>query len=198
MKLFLTLLLCLVSFISNAQLRDSVRIKNKVFDVIYSEKLEQPKSLIYRSINRPTMVSRGSMDFYTEVGIKTSDAQDYYANEWDKGHLAPAATFSDSLNLLKQTFSYLNCMLQQQDLNRGEWRLLEEQERIWDNYEPLTIKIQLIFDSTSKKLATGATIASYISKHVYFEKQKKWRCFKFPNKKPTLRWNQYEIICLSH
>ena len=29
-------------------------------------------------------------------GVKTSDNADYYKNEWDKGHLAPAATFSDS------------------------------------------------------------------------------------------------------
>jgi endonuclease G len=198
MKSFLIVLLCLVSLFSTAQLRDSVRVKNRVFDVVYSEKLEQPKWLMYRSVNRPTLVNRGTMDFYTEPTIKTSDAQDYYANEWDKGHLAPAATFSDSLNLLKQTFSYLNCMLQQQDLNRGEWRLLEEQERVWDNLEPLTIKIQLIFDATSKKLATGGTIPSYIYKHIYFEKQKKWKCFKFPNQKPTLRWNQYEVICSSH
>jgi endonuclease G len=175
MKLFLTLLLCIVSLFSTAQLRDSVRVKNRVFDVVYSEKLEQPKWLTYRSINRPTLVNRGTMDFYTESTIKTSDAQDYYANEWDKGHLAPAATFSDSLNLLKQTFSYLNCMLQQQDLNRGEWRLLEEQERVWDNVEPLTIKIQLIFDATSKKLVTGGTIPSHIYKHIYFEKQKRRR-----------------------
>lgn len=198
MKSFLIVLLCLVSLFSTAQLRDSVRVKNRVFDVVYSEKLEQPKWLMYRSVNRPTLVNRGTMDFYTEPTIKTSDAQDYYANEWDKGHLAPAATFSDSLHILKQTFSYLNCMLQQQDLNRGEWRLLEEQERVWDNLEPLTIKIQLVFDATSKKLATGATIPSHIYKHIYFEKQKKWKCFKFPNQKPTLRWNQYEVICSSH
>ncbi len=196
-KVFLFLSLFFVSF-TNAQLRDSVRVTNRVFDVVYSEKLEQPKWLIYRSTNRITSVNRGSMDFYIEPNIKTSDATDYYANEWDKGHLAPAATFSDSLNLLKQTFSYLNCMLQQQDLNRGEWRILEEHERIWDNDETLTIKIELIFDATSKKLASGATIPSYIYKHIYFEKQKRWRCFKFPNQKPTLRWNQYEIICSSH
>jgi len=192
---FFSLLICNLSF---GQLRDSVRVKNRVFDVVYSEKLEQPKVLIYRSINRPQNVTRSGLDFYTEPNIKTSDNDDYVSNVWDKGHLAPAGTFTDSIHLMKQTFSFLNCMLQQQDLNRGEWRILEEHERIWDNYEPLTIKIELIFDATSKKLASGATIPSYIYKHIYFEKQKRWRCFKFPNQKPTLRWNQYEIICSSH
>ena len=90
------------------------------------------------------------MDFYIEKNIKTSDAEDYKSNIYDKGHLAPAASFSDNMENLKQTFSYLNCALQHQDLNRSEWRLLEEQERFWDDKEPLTIKIDLIFDKNTQ------------------------------------------------
>ena len=80
--------------------------------------------LIYKSNNRLTNVNRGSMDFYTEKDIKTSDAADYKSNVYDKGHLAPAATFSDNMENLKQTFSYLNCALQDQYMNRGEWRMI--------------------------------------------------------------------------
>jgi endonuclease G len=174
---------------------DLIHVKNKVFEVEYSQKLEQPIWLVYTSTNRPTKVNRGSMDFYTEPNIKTSDAADYKANEWDKGHLAPAATFSDNNENLKQTFTYLNCALQQQDLNRGEWRLLEEQERVWDDKEPLTIKIDLIFTKNSQILPTGATIPTSFVKHIHFEKTNVWKCYSFVNSKPTKKWLDCEIKC---
>ena len=104
--------------------RDEVIIENNVFKVWYSEVKEQPTKLIYTSTNRPKNVDRGSMNFYLEDDVVTSNKADYYRNVWDKGHLAPAATYSDSKENLKQTFSFLNCALQNQYLNRGEWRLL--------------------------------------------------------------------------
>ena len=180
MKKLLSLILSVVILSANAQtkLRDSVKVTNNVFSVIYSEKLEQPIWLKYRSTNRPTNVNRGSMDFYGE-----------------KGHIAPAATFSDEMENLKQTFSYLNSALQDQYLNRGEWRLLEEQERKWDDSESLTVIVKVFFDKTSKKLPTGATVPSYFQKHIFFEKQKKWKCFVFLNEKPKFAWEQLEMVC---
>lgn len=175
--------------------QDTVRVKNQVFEVLYSQKLESPLWLKYRSTNRPTNVNRGSMDFYTEKNIKTSDADDYKANIYDKGHLAPAASFSDNIENLKQTFSYLNCMMQDQYQNRGEWRLLEEQERKWDDLEPLTIIIKVFFDKVPRRVATNAAIPSYMQKHIYFEKQKKWRCFVFLNEKPKFKWYEVELLC---
>ena len=178
--------------------KDVVVLKNKVFEVEYSQKLKQPLMLKYESTNRPTNVNRGSMDFYSEPKIITSGPEDYKNNEWAKGHLAPAATFSDNMENLKQTFSYLNCALQQQDLNRGEWRLLEEQERVWDNKEPLTIKIELLFDKDSKVLTSGATVPSYLVKHIHFDKTVFCKCYKFQNAKPTNKWPSYEIKCIKH
>jgi endonuclease G len=197
MKKLLTLILsfALLSVNGQSKLRDSVKVTNDVFSVIYSEKLEQPIWLKYRSTNRPTNVNRGSMDFYSEKLIKTSDNEDYKNNIYDKGHIAPAATFSDNMENLKQTFSYLNSALQDQYLNRGEWRLLEEQERKWDDLESLTVIVKVFFDETSKKLPTGATVPSYFQKHIYFEKQKKWKCFVFLNEKPKFAWEQLEMVC---
>jgi endonuclease G len=173
--------------------QQNVQLTNQVFQVIYSQQLQQPIELIYRSTNRPTNVNRGSMNFYTEKGIITSDGADYKSNVYDKGHLAPAATFSDNMENLKQTFSYLNCALQDQYMNRGEWRLLEEQERKWDDVEPLTIKVELVFGPKSTKLPTGATVPTDMVKHIHFEKSNKWRCFSFPNSKPTKPWEQHEV-----
>jgi endonuclease G len=182
----------IVSLISFGQ---DIRVKNDVFEVLYSQSLEQPLIIKYRSTNRPTNVNRGAMDFYKEPTIKTSDAEDYKANIYDKGHGAPAATFSDNMINLKQTFSYLNCIMQDQYLNRGEWRLLEEQIRKWDDTENITVLIKTFFDTPVKRVPTGAAIPSYLQKHIYFEKSNKWRCFVFLNQKPKFHWDELEMIC---
>jgi DNA/RNA endonuclease G (NUC1) len=194
-KITLIFSLILISSIGFAQ--DTVRVKNQVFEILYSQKLEQPLWIKYRSTNRPTNVNRGSMDFYTEDKIKTSDGEDYRTNVYDKGHGAPAATFSDNQENLKQTFSYLNCIMQNQYLNRGEWRLLEEQIRKWDDVEPITVTIITVFDKPAKRVPTNAAIPSKLEKHIYFEKSKKWKCFSFPNEKPLVEWEKSEIKCTS-
>ena len=113
MKFYLRLLL-LVFFIScgssNSQiilepLRENLLIDKGIFKISYNEVYEQPNWIEYSVSNRPKNVDRGNKDFYLESGVKTSDNDDYYKNEWDKGHLAPAATFSDSEDNLNKTFS---------------------------------------------------------------------------------------------
>ena len=190
--LLLISLLFISTFVGYSQ---DVKIKNNVFETLYSQSLEQPLWIRYRSTNRPTNVNRGTMDFYKEPNVKTSDADDYAKNIYDKGHGAPAASFSDNMENLKQTFSYLNCILQDQYLNRGEWRLLEEQERRWDDTENLTILITLHFDNPVKRIPTNAAIPSYLEKHIFFEGQKKWRCFVFLNERPKFKWEQLEKLC---
>ena len=189
MFLFGFLFVYLISF------GQDIRVKNDVFEVLYSQSLEQPLIIKYRSTNRPTNVNRGAMDFYKETTIKTSDAADYKANVYDKGHGAPAASFSDNMVNLKQTFSYLNCIMQDKYLNRGEWRLLEEQIRKWDDTENITILIKTFFDTPVKRVATGAAIPSHLQKHIYFEKQKKWKCYVFLNEKPKFSWEELEMLC---
>ena len=93
------------------ELREEVIIENAVFKVWYSEVKEQPTKLVYTSTNRVKNVDRGSMNFYTEGDVVTSNNADYYRNVWDKGHLAPAATYSDSMENLKQTFSFFKSFI---------------------------------------------------------------------------------------
>jgi len=199
MKLFKLLLLsiflvgCEAEEIIAQEKRTEVIVENQVFKVWYNEVKEQPVKLIYTSTNRPKNVDRGNMNFYTESEVYTSNNADYYNNIWDKGHLAPAATYSDSMVNLKQTFSFLNCALQEQNLNRGEWRLLEEQERVWDDEQNLTITVDLVWDEGFEILPTGGHIPTDMIKHIYFEQDGEWRCFEFENVKPTKGWEEHEV-----
>jgi DNA/RNA endonuclease G (NUC1) len=192
-KFFLLCLLLINTFSIYSQ--DTIRIKNQVFEVLYSQSLKQPIWIKYKSTNRPQIIHKFNINFYQEKNIVTSKDEDYIKNIYDRGHGAPASSFSDNIHNLKQTFSYLNCMMQHQNLNRGNWRLLEEQERIWDDYENLTILINVFFDSPIKKIRTGVAIPSFFKKHIFFEKQNKWKCFVFLNEKSKYKWNQLEIIC---
>ena len=200
MKKVLFSLLTLVVFactaeaqIVESELREEVYVETSIFKVWYNEVYEQPVKLVYTSTNRPKNADRGSMDFWVPKDVHTSDSKDYYRNVYDKGHLAPAATFSDSKENLKATFSYLNCALQDQYMNRGEWRLLEEQERVWDDESDLTITVELVWDEGYIILPTGGHVPTDMIKHIYFDKTGSWRCFEFENVKPTKGWEEHEV-----
>ena len=186
--------LLLIPVLATAQLRDSVRIKTDIYEVIYSEKLESPRWVQYTVLCPNGTASRSGMDFYTNDSVKTSSNEDYVKNEWDKGHMAPAADFNCDKEMLHKTFSYLNCALQNQYLNRGVWRMLEMQEREWAKKETTTVTINLVFDKTSYTLPTGATVPNGFLKTICLEKSGKKIKFYFPNMTPTKeKYTEYQI-----
>ena len=186
--------LLLTPVLATAQLRDSVLIKTDIYEVIYSEKLESPRWVQYTVLCPNGTASRSGMDFYTNDSVKTSSNEDYVKNEWDKGHMAPAADFNCDKEMLHKTFSYLNCALQNQYLNRGVWRMLEIQDREWAKKETTTVTINLVFDKTSYTLPTGATVPNGFLKTICLEKSGKKIKFYFPNMTPTKeKYTEYQI-----
>ena len=186
---------CEKSELLSQKLREEVFVETTTFKVWYNEIYEQPIKIIYRSTNRPTNVNRGSMDFWVPKNVKTSDSKDYFNNIYDKGHLAPAATFSDNMDNLKSTFSYLNCSLQHELLNRGEWKLLEEKERQWDDSENLTVEVILDFKKDHIILPTGGHVPSGFYKKITWETSGKRECYYFPNTIPSKSWQDSKIDC---
>lgn len=185
MKRLLLLLSLLPTLAFSQTLRDSVKVKTQIYEICYSEKLESPLWVKYTVQCPNGTASRAGMDFYTEANIHTSDNADYVANVYDKGHMAPAADFNCDKPMLKQTFSYVNCALQDQYLNRGVWRILEMQERTWALTQPVSVTIVVVFDKTSIKLPSGATIPAGFYKTIFLEKSKTTYKYYFPNTKPT-------------
>jgi len=181
----LILILLLPTLVFGQKFREEVKVKTPIYEVVYSEKLEQPTWIQYIVQCPNGTASRAGMDFYTNDSIKTSDNEDYVKNIYDKGHLAPAADFNCTKELLHQTFSYLNCALQNRYLNRGVWRMLEEYERELAKREKVTVTITLVFDKKSIKLPTGATVPSGFYKTIYLEKSKKTIKYYFPNETPA-------------
>lgn len=180
MKKFLFFLL-LIPALAFAQ-REQVKIDAGIYTVLYSEVLEQPLMVEYKVLCPEGSASRKGMDFYKNDSVKTSDNADYKSNVWDKGHMAPAADFNCTKEMLRQTFSYLNCALQHQDLNRGLWRLLEAYERELANRGDVYVVISVHYDD-AEVLPTGATVPSGFTKKIYLNGQLS-ECYYFPNSKP--------------
>jgi endonuclease G len=136
--------------------------------------------------------SRKGMDFYTESSVITSSNPDYVNNEWDKGHMAPAADFNCTTEMLKQTFSFVNCALQNESLNRGAWRLLEAYERELAKTNQVSVYIKLDFGKNV--LPTGANVPTGFYKEIKTPKDK--LCFYFKNEKPaSTDFNKYKCNC---
>lgn len=190
MKKILSLLLLIPTFVF-AQ-RADVLVKTDIFTVHYSEVYQQPLNISYTVLCPTGTASRKGMDFYTNDSIITSDNADYENNIYDKGHLAPAADFTCSREMLYKTFSYLNCALQDQYLNRGTWRLLESYERELAVKNPGT-KVEIVLEfKNSQKLATGATVPSGFYKKI--TSGGKSYMYYFPNTKPkSSKYSDFEI-----
>jgi len=155
-------------------------IKTEIFEVEYSEELEQPIKLTYVVQCPMGDASRSGLDFRKVEGYHTSDNEDYKDNVWDKGHLAPAAAFNCDREMVKATFSYLNCALQHEGLNRGPWKELERFERdLAKIYPEVSVLIIVNFDETPERVPGGAAIPTSFTKEITFgERTIK---FLFPN-----------------
>ena len=162
----LLLILLLLPKLLLAQKREKVFFQNTIFKGEYSEVLEQPLWIEYKVLCPNGTAPRKGMDFYTNDSIHTSSNLDYENNVYDKGHLAPAADFNCTVPMLYSTFTYLNCCLQNQYLNRGVWRLLESHERELAKTKNVYVKIILVFDNKSIKLPTGATVPTGFYKYI--------------------------------
>lgn len=154
-------------------------IETDIFKVNYSEDLEQPLWVEYQVLCPNGDADRGGMDFWEPDGVHTSDDEDYKNNEWDKGHMAPAAAFNCDKETLKKTFSYLNSALQHESLNRGIWNRLEGFERNLANFYEVSVHIDVLFDENPQRVSGGAAIPKGFKKIIKWDDKEV--VFEFPN-----------------
>ena len=176
--------------IQSQDLREEVIVETEIFKIWYSEVLEQPTKVTYTILCPLPGVSRDGLDFYTESDYHTSDDEDYYRNEWDKGHMAPAAAFNCTRDMLKKTFTYLNSALQHESLNRGVWNKLEEFERNLANFYEVNVEIRVNFVENPPKVPGGASIPESFQKIIRWGDKEV--SFLFPNQNTSgTDWTDY-------
>jgi len=154
-------------------------VQTDIFEVCYSTNKQQPLWLSYEVECPGGGFSRKGLNFKKDkqfTGL-TSDNADYYKNVWDKGHLAPAADFNCSYEKLRQTFTFLNCALQHEKLNRGPWKNLEKYER--KLAEDYTVQVKVVLEFSNNLLLTGALVPSYFVKILSYNNRVE--VYRFPN-----------------
>lgn len=99
----------------------------------YSETYEQPLWVTYKLTADEVNSKRAkrSGDFRSDPDIPTGSAEpeDYKKSFFDRGHMAPAADMSFSLQTMSESFYMSNMSPQRPEFNRGIWKKLEENVR---------------------------------------------------------------------
>lgn len=74
-----------------------------------------------------------SNKFTPDPAVKgaTATNEDYTRTGYDRGHLAPAGDMKWSAKAMRESFYFSNICPQKPGLNRGIWKELEEQSRLW-------------------------------------------------------------------
>ena len=192
MKKLIFLLLFPISLY--AQLNDSIYWNTPYFIINYSEILEGPRSIRYTVACHSGTASRSGMEFYKEKNIHTSDNKDYEANEWDKGHMAPAASFNCNRDMLFSTFTYINSSPQHQSLNRGVWKKLEVRERELATKGAVRVFIRVEYPTTPIRVTAGAAIPFGYYKELKVGNNRE--CYYFKNMIPkTSDLEAYKCPC---
>jgi endonuclease G, mitochondrial len=114
--------------------KQEVIVKHLGYTLSYNEKHEQANWVAYQLTAEKTKkrVAR-SNDFEPDAAVPTGSAreEDYKASGYDRGHLAPAADMEWSEQAMQESFLYSNMSPQVPGFNRGIWKHLEEQVRLW-------------------------------------------------------------------
>ena len=191
MKKIISIIFCLIFFniVTFAQTKE---IKTDIYTSIFNEEYQQPMVVEYTIFCEPSSPTydRDGISFKAYPGLSGSSSSDYTANVYDKGHMAPANTFACSEKWLRETFSYANCALQHQGLNRGAWAALERFERNLSGiYDDIEVRIELFFSDEWTTNSDPARIpASFVKSITWKEDGKETTLsFDFPNEDTTGR-----------
>ena len=193
MKTFNNILISILLSITSLSLyAQNKEIKTDIYTSIFSEEYQQPLVVEYTIFCRPESPSyeRDGISFKAYPGLSCSSGSDYAGNVYDKGHMAPANTFSCKEEWLRMTFSYANCALQHQGLNRGAWAQLERFERnLAGLYYDIDVRIELFFSDKWTTNSDPARIPSSFVKSITWTEDDKERTisFDFPNEDTTGR-----------
>jgi endonuclease G len=126
-------------------------VEHLAYTVCYDEEYEQANWVMYyltADMVANKLVERTD-DFRidSEVDTESASPNDYKYSGFDRGHLVPAADMQWSSEAMSESFFMSNITPQTPNLNRGEWKILEEKVREWvTKNEGLYIIAGPIFD----------------------------------------------------
>lgn len=139
----------------NYALSDTI-IEHSAYALSYNEKYEQANWVAWQLTKDELHGKQKRKDHFVidrKIATGSADPNDYKKSGYDRGHLAPAADFSFDKKAMAESFYMSNMSPQVPALNRGVWKILEEQTREWaESYEELYIVTGPVFSENMKTI----------------------------------------------
>jgi endonuclease G len=133
-------------------------VKHTFYEIGFNIKYHLPAwtfySLTKEHLALANLDRKGSFVKDPLLNFSQAKNEDYSASGYDKGHLVPCEDMSFSETAMHETFYYSNCAPQTTELNRGEWKVLEELSRHWGKeYGEVIVISGPVFESTMKTMS---------------------------------------------
>ena len=175
-------------------------IRHLGYTLSYNEKHEQANWVAYELTAEETRkgVSR-SNDFRSDNAVKTGSAtnDDYQGSGYDRGHMAPAADMSWSVQAMEESFFYSNMSPQIPGFNRGIWKKLEERVRQWavENADIYVVTGPILTNHLSVIGPDNVSVPRYYYKVIvdYTLPELKGIAFILPNASSTLPLQSFAV-----
>ena len=162
------------------------------FTLSYNENHEQSNWVAYELTSTEVEGTVPRMDdFRPDEKIKSGTATviDYKGSGYDRGHLAPAADMKWSSTAMSESFYMSNMSPQTPGFNRGIWKNLENQVRIWalDCGSVYVVTAGVLSEDLPRIGINDVSVPSYYYKVIldYTEPELKGIGFVMPNQKSS-------------
>ena len=107
---------------------------------------------------------------------------DYAGTGYDRGHLSPAATNTQSQEIMSESFLLTNMVPQNANKNRGIWRILELKIRDWVlQGKDIWVVTGTVYDSGYTTIGNGVGVPTRMWKVIYDARDQKAIAFIMPN-----------------
>lgn len=184
-------LLCILMYICIplfGQYKPDTIITTEAYTAYVNKELGQPIYVTYKLYKGGGDCKRAN-NWINDTKLKLVNENQYKGTVYDKGHLANAEDFAYNCHLDSLTFRDYNRIPQTRKLNRGVWKISEEEIRELSQKDSLIVYCGGYWDKNDKEV-NGMKIPSKCWKVVYSLSQKKViYCYIFLNTDTPIRYD---------
>lgn len=179
--------LLLLCFAGTLEAQDTVRIKHKNYETVFSKTLRYPVLVEWwdteQKIGCKTPVKREDKFVPDPILPKESALTDaYIGSGFDRGHISPAADNQCvGKDGMEESFYFTNMAPQYPGLNRGQWKTLESFTRN-AALEHDSVLVRAGCVGETKKLKNTLSVPTYCWKVLVIKKTNDTLAYVFPNK----------------
>lgn len=171
-------------------------VRHKYFTLSYNVKHKQANWVYYSPCIAHEQGVERTNNFREDKSISVGSAKpaDYTKSGYDRGHLCPAGDMTQSVEAMSETFYMSNMSPQEPGFNRGIWKSLEEQVRMWGKREQIYVVTGPVFKDEKGKIGTSrVTVPGYFYKIVYAPQRSQMIAFVLPNEKSKKHFTEHVV-----